>query len=86
MANNSLDLIGQARLLYQHVATLQGNGATEDTLAYFRDTHEFRNGTLAELPAPAITDPVAKKPIPSLFDTVCHILAAPVSHRRRTRI
>ena len=68
LANNSLDLLGQARLLYQHAASLinassadaarfahlQGartdGAATEDTLAYFRDTHEFRNYTLLELP------------------------------------
>jgi len=50
LANISLDLIGQARLLYQHAASLQGNGATEDTLAYFRDAHEFRNFVLVELP------------------------------------
>ncbi len=68
LANNSLDLIGQARLLYQHAASLinadpaeaqrfahlQGarqNGLiAEDTLAYFRDTAEFRNHTLMELP------------------------------------
>jgi ring-1,2-phenylacetyl-CoA epoxidase subunit PaaC len=35
MTNMSLDLIGQARMLYQHAATLIGNGATEDSLAYF---------------------------------------------------
>lgn len=50
MANISLDLIGQARLLYQHGAALQGDGATEDSLAYFRDASEFRNFTLLELP------------------------------------
>ena len=68
LANNSLDLIGQARLLYQHAATLINDGPalaerfahlrgarhagqiTEDTLAYFRDTAEFRNHTLMELP------------------------------------
>ncbi|NIC40184.1 1,2-phenylacetyl-CoA epoxidase subunit PaaC [Aquabacterium sp. A08] len=50
LANTSLDLIGQARLLYQEAARLQGDGATEDTLAYFRDAHEFRNYTLLELP------------------------------------
>jgi ring-1,2-phenylacetyl-CoA epoxidase subunit PaaC len=68
LANNSLDLIGQARLLYQHAADrinadallaqrfahLQGarqdGRVTEDTLAYFRDTAEFRNHTLMELP------------------------------------
>jgi ring-1,2-phenylacetyl-CoA epoxidase subunit PaaC len=50
LANVSLDLIGQARLLYQLAAGRRGGGATEDTLAYFRDTHEFRNYTLVELP------------------------------------
>jgi ring-1,2-phenylacetyl-CoA epoxidase subunit PaaC len=50
LTNISLDLIGQARLLYQHAAALQGNGATEDSLAYFRDAVHFRNYTLLELP------------------------------------
>jgi len=50
LANISVDLIGQARLLYQHVALLKADGATEDTLAYFRDAPEFRNFTLLELP------------------------------------
>ena len=60
MANISLDLIGQARLLYQHVADLQADGATEDSLAYFRDPDEFRNYTLLELPHfPSATGPLA---------------------------
>ena len=50
LSNVSLDLIGQARLLYQLVASLKGGDCTEDKLAYFRDTHEFRNYTLLELP------------------------------------
>jgi ring-1,2-phenylacetyl-CoA epoxidase subunit PaaC len=50
LANMSLDLIGQARLLYQHAAVVAGNGATEDSLAYFRDATDFRNYTLLELP------------------------------------
>ncbi len=68
LANHSLDLLGQARLLYQHAASLinaddaearrfrhlcgarHEGGVTEDTLAYFRDAHEFRNLTLLELP------------------------------------
>ena len=50
LANISLDLIGQARLLYQHAATVQGGDATEDSLAYFRDAKDFRNLTLLELP------------------------------------
>ncbi|TAM03933.1 MAG: phenylacetate-CoA oxygenase subunit PaaI [Paraburkholderia sp.] len=54
LANMSLDLIGQARLLYTHAATLEkargGPERTEDDYAYFRDEREFRNYTLAELP------------------------------------
>ncbi len=50
MSNVSLDLIGQARLLYQLAAKLKGGGATEDSLAYFRDVPDFRNYTLLELP------------------------------------
>lgn len=50
MANNSLDLIGQARMLYQYAATLKQDGATEDSLAYFRDVQDFKNYTILELP------------------------------------
>jgi len=50
LSNNSLDLIGQARMLYQHAAAQIGGEATEDTLAYFRDVPDFRNYTLCELP------------------------------------
>ena len=50
LSNVSLDLIGQARLLYQLVATLKGGNTTEDRLAYFRDSGDFRNYTLLELP------------------------------------
>ncbi len=48
ITNISLDLIGQARNFYQYAAQLQGNNATEDTLAYLRDTREFKNCLLAE--------------------------------------
>jgi ring-1,2-phenylacetyl-CoA epoxidase subunit PaaC len=50
MANIGLDHIGQARLLYQHIASQIGGDATEDRLAYFRNPEEFRNYVLLELP------------------------------------
>ena len=54
LSNISLDLIGQARLLYSHAASLDaelhGKKKTEDDYAYFRAEREFRNYTLAELP------------------------------------
>ena len=44
LANIALDLIGQARALYQ------ATGLDEDQLAYRRDPHQFRNTLIAELP------------------------------------
>ena len=60
LANNSLDLIGQARLLYQHVATVRKDGKTsEDLLAYFRDVPDFKNYTILELPHSTALAPTA---------------------------
>ncbi|MEO8174729.1 MAG: 1,2-phenylacetyl-CoA epoxidase subunit PaaC [Sediminibacterium sp.] len=50
ISNIALDCIGQARNFYQYAAQLSGNGATEDSLAYLRDTVEFKNCLLLELP------------------------------------
>ena len=50
ISNISLDLIGQARSFYQYAAELQGNGATEDSLAYLRNERQFRNCLLVEQP------------------------------------
>ena len=50
ITNISLDLIGQARNFYQHAATLIGNDATEDSLAYLRKEREFKNCLLVEQP------------------------------------
>ena len=64
ITNISLDLIGQARNFYQYAAILKnaqqvsppsGGGdlegaVTEDSLAYFRDSHDFKNILLVEQP------------------------------------
>lgn len=50
ITNISLDLIGQARSFYQYAAELNGNGATEDSLAFGRTEREFKNVLLAEQP------------------------------------
>ncbi|HEX6357199.1 1,2-phenylacetyl-CoA epoxidase subunit PaaC [Actinophytocola sp.] len=49
LANIALDLLGQARLLLTRAGEVEGNGRDEDTLAYLRDEHEFRNVRLAEI-------------------------------------
>ncbi|MEU0531491.1 1,2-phenylacetyl-CoA epoxidase subunit PaaC [Amycolatopsis tolypomycina] len=49
IANIALDLLGQARLLLARAGKADGSARTEDSLAFFRAVHEFRNVRLAEL-------------------------------------
>ena len=50
LANLSLDLIGQARLLLTYAGEVEGLGRDEDALAFLRDAAAFCNLTLAEQP------------------------------------
>ena len=50
MTNIALDLIGQARLLYQYVASMEGVNSNEDSLAMLRLEHEYLNFLLVEQP------------------------------------
>jgi ring-1,2-phenylacetyl-CoA epoxidase subunit PaaC len=53
LTNLSLDLIGQARALYSHAATVEGGSPAwrdEDALAFLREERDYRNPTLVELP------------------------------------
>jgi ring-1,2-phenylacetyl-CoA epoxidase subunit PaaC len=50
ISNISLDLLGQARNLYQYAAQLMADGSTEDSLAYLRKEREFKNCLLVEQP------------------------------------
>jgi ring-1,2-phenylacetyl-CoA epoxidase subunit PaaC len=50
LTNISLDLIGEARSLYQYAAEIKGGGATEDSLPFLRDVLQYRNLLLVEQP------------------------------------
>jgi ring-1,2-phenylacetyl-CoA epoxidase subunit PaaC len=50
LANTALDLIGQARLLLNYAAELEGKGRDADALAFLRAEDEYSNATLAEQP------------------------------------
>ena len=50
LTNVALDLLGQTRLWYEYAAELEGAGRDEDTLAYHRDAHDFKNCLLLEQP------------------------------------
>lgn len=50
LMNIALDLLGQARELLSYAGALQGDGRTEDDLAYLRDERYFTNLQIVELP------------------------------------
>jgi ring-1,2-phenylacetyl-CoA epoxidase subunit PaaC len=50
LANIALDLLGQARELYNYAAKVEGRDNNEDKLAYLRDVRQYRNLLLAEQP------------------------------------
>lgn len=61
MSNIGLDLIGQARSLYQYAAEVQGAGKTEDDLAFLRNEREFYNLLLVEQPNGNFADTIARQ-------------------------
>lgn len=71
MSNIGLDLIGQARSLYQYAAELQGEGKTEDDLAFLRNEREFYNLLLVEQPNGNFADTIARQ---FFFDTYHYFL------------
>jgi ring-1,2-phenylacetyl-CoA epoxidase subunit PaaC len=50
MPNMALDLLGQARNLYTYAGELEGEGRTEDDLAYLRNDRDYKNVLLVERP------------------------------------
>ncbi|HEU4997162.1 MAG TPA: Phenylacetic acid catabolic protein, partial [Gemmatimonadaceae bacterium] len=50
LANIALDLVGQANLLLTLAAQVENAGRNADTLAFLRDSLEYRNAQIVELP------------------------------------
>ena len=50
LGNQSLDLIGQARMLLDYAGRVEGRGRSEDDIAFLRDVLDFRNVLLVEQP------------------------------------
>ena len=50
LSNISLDMFGRANLFLEYAATLKGNDATADELAFKRNEREFNNHILCEQP------------------------------------
>ncbi|MEM7374553.1 MAG: 1,2-phenylacetyl-CoA epoxidase subunit PaaC [Bacteroidota bacterium] len=50
LTNISLDLLGQTRSYFQYAAELEGEGRTEDDIAFLRQLREYKNVLLVEQP------------------------------------
>ena len=50
LSNVALDYIGQSTSLYKEICAQSGNGQTEDDWAFLRQSAEYKNVLLAELP------------------------------------
>ena len=70
MTNLALDLIGQARTLYQYAAQIEGKGRTEDDMAFLRDGWDFYNLLLVEQTNGDFGKTVARQ---FLYDVFIHL-------------
>ena len=61
LGNIALDLIGQARGLYQYAGELEDAGRDEDVLAYHRDARGYLNLTLVEQPNGDFAQTIARQ-------------------------
>ncbi len=71
LTNIALDLIGEARFLYQFAATLE-KGKTEDSYPYLRDNREWRNVLLTELPNGDFAQTIVRQFLYDAFD-ICFL-------------
>ncbi|HJU22068.1 MAG TPA: 1,2-phenylacetyl-CoA epoxidase subunit PaaC [Casimicrobiaceae bacterium] len=79
--NVGLDLLGQARLWLGYAAEMAGT--TEDRLAYFRDSGEFRNLLIVEQPNGHYGDTIARQ---YFFDQWHALVLAELATSRDARI
>jgi ring-1,2-phenylacetyl-CoA epoxidase subunit PaaC len=67
LANIALDLVGQARSLYDYAARAEGSGLTEDHFAYRREQHQYRNCLLVEQPSGDFATTIVRQVLFSAF-------------------
>ncbi|MBC8255916.1 MAG: phenylacetate-CoA oxygenase subunit PaaC [Candidatus Marinimicrobia bacterium] len=61
LSNISLDMFGRANLFLEYAATLKGDGATADELAFKRNEREFCNHILCEQPNGNFADTMVRQ-------------------------
>ena len=61
LSNISLDMFGRANLLLEYAASIKGNNATADELAFKRNEREFSNHILCEQPNGNFADTMVRQ-------------------------
>ena len=79
LANIALDSIGQAEALLKLAGEVEGQGRSEDDLAYFRDEYQFRNVQLVERPNGHFGTTIARQ---FLFDAYAYFLYEALAHSK----
>ncbi len=67
LSNHSLDLFGQASMLYSYAAEVEGKDRDEDALAFLRDVSDFRNVLLVEQPNGDFADTIVRHVLYTAF-------------------
>lgn len=70
IANVALDIIGRAQMFYDYAVELEGNKRTPDDIAFLRDTREFRNLLILELPIGDFGFTIARQFIVDSFNVI----------------
>ncbi|MFW2134701.1 1,2-phenylacetyl-CoA epoxidase subunit PaaC [Chryseobacterium sp. TY4] len=70
LSNIALDLLGEASHYYELAANLQGEGKTEDDLAFLRNERDFKNLLITERPNGHFGDTIARQ----FYFDIYHVL------------
>jgi len=68
LTNVALDFIGRARMFFSYAAELEGKGRTEDDMAYLRDSREYHNLLINELPNGDFAFTMARQFLVDVYD------------------
>ena len=68
LANVALDFMGRARMFLSYAGELEGEGRSEDDLAFLRDTREFTNLLMFELPIGDFGQTIARQYLVDAFE------------------
>lgn len=68
LSNVALDFFGRAQMFYNYAVELEGNQRTADDIAFLRDSREYQNLLILELPIGDFADTMARQLIVDIFN------------------